>query len=162
MILGRDEILERVKKDKLIEEFNEDCLESSGYDLRIGAFYTTAGGAFMSKKERKMPEIAEIPGDILLLTPGQYVLMETMEKVNMPSDLAARVLNKSSLFRCGASTFNALVDPGYKGKLTFGLKNISDHEFSIEKGAKVAQIVFEEVKGSVKLYDGKYQGGKVV
>ena len=162
MILGREEILKRVKEDKLLENFEKDCLESSGYDLRLGAFYTTSGSAFMSKAERKMPEIKEIPEDILLLKPGEYVLMETVEKVNMPADLAARVLNKSSLFRCGASTFNALVDPGYKGKLTFGLRNISDHEFSIEKGAKVAQIVFEEVSGGVKLYDGKYQGGKVV
>lgn len=162
MILGREEILRRVEEDRLLENFENDCLESSGYDLRVGAFYSTGGEAFMSKGERKMPEITEIPEDILLLKPGEYVLMETVEKVNMPADLAARVLNKSSLFRCGASTFNALVDPGYQGKLTFGLKNISDHDFSIERGAKVAQIVFEEVKGGVQLYEGKYQGGKVV
>ena len=162
MILGREELLKRVKEDKLIENFEEDDLESSGYDLRVDKFYTTSGDAFISKKERKMPEINEIPGDVLCLKPNEYVLIETVEKVNMPADLAARVLNKSSLFRCGASTFNALVDPGFKGTLTFGLKNISDHEFSIERGAKIAQIVFEEVKGGVKLYDGKYQGGKVV
>ena len=162
MILGCEEILRRVREEKLLENFEEDDLESSGYDLRVSKFYTTNGEAFMSKKERTMPEINEIPGDVLHLKPGEYVLIETVEKVNMPADLAARVLNKSSLFRCGASTFNALVDPGFSGTLTFGLKNISDHEFAIERGAKVAQIVFEEVKGAVKLYDGKYQGGKVV
>jgi deoxycytidine triphosphate deaminase len=162
MILGREEIQRRVNEETLIENFNEDCLEGAGYDLRIGKFHATVGDAFMSKTERNMPEIKEIQENILLLKPGEYVLMETMEKVNMPPDLVARVLNKSSLFRCGASTFNALVDPGYKGVLTFGLRNISDHEFSIEKGAKVAQIVFEEVKGGVEMYDGKYQGGKVI
>jgi deoxycytidine triphosphate deaminase len=72
------------------------------------------------------------------------------------------VLNRSSLFRCGASTFNAFVDPGYKGALTFGLKNISDHDISIQKGVRVAQIVFEEVTGGTKPYSGRYQGGKVV
>jgi deoxycytidine triphosphate deaminase len=162
MILGREEILRRVKEGHIIENFEEGCLESSGYDLRVGRFYATSGSAFMSKAERKMPDISEIYENILRLGPGEYVLIETMEKVNMPPDLAARVLNKSSLFRCGASTFNALVDPGFSGTLTFGLKNISDHDFSIEKGAKVAQIVFEEVRGEVKLYDGNYQGGKVV
>jgi deoxycytidine triphosphate deaminase len=162
MILGGEEILRRVEEDKLLENFEEDDLESSGYDLRVGRFYTTDGSAFMSRKERKMPEKKEIHEEILHLKPGEYVLIETVEKVNMPADLCARVLNKSSLFRCGASTFNALVDPGFRGTLTFGLKNISDHEFAIERGAKVAQIVFEEVRGEVRLYDGKYQGGKVV
>lgn len=162
MMLGREEILKRVKGGGLIEGFDEDCLESSGYDLRVGAFYSTGGEAFMSRGERKLPEIEEIPEDVLLLKPDDYVLIETMERVNMPSGLAARVLNKSSLFRCGASTFNALVDPGYRGKLTFGLRNVSDHDFSIERGAKVAQIVFEEVRGEVSLYEGRYQGGKVV
>jgi len=73
-----------------------------------------------------VPYLVSYVSRFLTLKPGEYVLMETVEKVNMPSDLAARVLNKSSLFRCGASTFNALVDPGFRGTLTFGLRNISD------------------------------------
>lgn len=162
MILGRDEILRLVKEKNLIEGFDETCLEGAGYDLRVGKFYSASGGTYLSREERKLPEINEITGETLMLKPGDYVLMETMEGVNMPGDLAARVLNRSSLFRCGASTFNALIDPGYCGKLTFGLRNISDHDFSIKKGAKVAQIVFEEVTGGTQLYNGRYQGGKVV
>ena len=162
MILGRDEILKLVKEKKLIEGFDKKCLEGAGYDLRVGKFYSASGGTFLSREERKLPEIKEIMEETLMLKPGDYVLMETVEKVNVPGDLAARVLNRSSLFRCGASTFNALVDPGYRGKLTFGLRNISGHDFSIRKGAKVAQIVFEEVAGGTQLYSGRYQGGKVV
>lgn len=162
MILGRERILELVREEGMIEDFEEDCLEGCGYDLRVDRFFNISGGAFMSKKERKMPEITEIEEDILHLAPNEYVLIGTVETVNMPANIAARVLNKSSVFRCGASTFNALVDPGYQGKLTFGLRNISNQEFSLERGAKIAQIVFEEVLGGTELYDGKYQGGKVV
>jgi deoxycytidine triphosphate deaminase len=162
MILGRDEIARLVKEKRLMENYDEKCLESSGYDLRVAKFYSASGETFLGKDERKLPSVQEIPEEVLLLKPNQYVLMETVEKVNMPEDLAARVLNRSSLFRCGASTFNALVDPGYKGALTFGLKNISDHDMSIQKGARVAQIVFEEVTGGTKPYSGRYQGGKVV
>jgi len=162
MILGKDEILERVKKSKLIEGFDESCLGGAGYDLRVAKFYSASGQTYLGKDERKLPDIQEIPEDTLLMKPDEYVLVETIEKVNMPADIAARVLNRSSVFRCGASTFNALVDPGYKGALTFGLKNISDHDFSIQRGAKIAQIVFEEVKGGTELYKGRYQGGKVV
>ncbi len=162
MILGRGEILRLVKEKKLIEGFDESCLEGAGYDLRVGMFYGNSGDTFLGKEDRRLPDIKEIMEDVLLLKPGEYVLMETVERVNMPSDLIARVLNRSSLFRCGASTFNALVDPGYKGRLTFGLKNISGHDFTVRRGARVAQIVFEEVRGETKGYTGKYQGGKVV
>ena len=41
------------------------------------------------------------------------------------------------------------------------MKNLSEHSFEIEIGSKIGQIVFEEVKGNTKLYEGKYQGGKV-
>ncbi|MBU4202134.1 MAG: hypothetical protein KKB85_03175, partial [Candidatus Altiarchaeota archaeon] len=55
-----------------------------------------------------------------------------------------------------------LVDPGFRGTLTMGLKNLSGHEFRFQRNARVAQIVFEEVSGETKEYDGHYQGGKVV
>jgi deoxycytidine triphosphate deaminase len=84
-----------------------------------------------------------------------------MEKVNMPKDLLALILPRSSLFRCGVSLHTAVVDPGFIGTLTFGMKNLSEHPFEIEIGSKIGQIVFEEVKGNDKLYNGKYQGGKV-
>ncbi len=162
MILGREEILRRIREEKLLENCDEECVEGAGYDLRLGGFYGADGQTFLGKEERRLPEVDEIREDVLLLKPGGYVLMETVEKVNMPEGLAARVLNRSSLFRCGASTFNALVDPGYEGTLTFGLKNVSGHDFSIERGCRVAQIVFEEVKGGASSYGGRYQGGKVV
>lgn len=161
-MLGKDEIVRLVLEKKLIEGFDKNCLQGAGYDLRVGKFYSIEGGAHLGKTERKMPQIKEIPGDVVLLKPDEYVLIETLEKVNMPEDLAARVLNRSSLFRCGATTFNALVDPGYRGTLTFGLKNVSGNEFSIERGTRVSQIVFERVEGKTELYGGKYQGGKVV
>ena len=97
-----------------------------------------------------------------MLAPGEYVLIETIEKVNMPENLIARVLNRSSLFRCGCSLFTAVVDPGYCGILTIGFKNLSEFPFEIEIGARVGQVVFETVKGETKLYCGRYQGGKVV
>jgi deoxycytidine triphosphate deaminase len=56
----------------------------------------------------------------------------------------------------------ALVDPGYQGVLIVGLKNLSRFEFVVERGARVAQIVFESVEGKTSAYGGRYQGGKVV
>jgi len=162
MILGRERIRELVEAEKLIEDFEVECLEGAGYDLRVGKFYKLSSKTHLGIKERKMPDIQELPGDHTTLTAGEYVLAESVEKVNMPAGVAARILPRSSLFRLGCSLKTALVDPGYKGALTMGLMNVSGHEFTVERGARIAQIVFEEVLGETTLYDGRYQGGKVV
>jgi len=161
MVLGRERIL-RLAEGGLIGNFSIDCLGGAGYDLRVDRIYSLESDSRLGVKDRKTPEIQEIMFETYTLPPGEYVLVETLEKVNMPPDLMARVLNRSTLFRCGCSLFNAVVDPGFKGTLTFGLKNLSMRDFTIERHARIAQIVFERVEGETVEYDGKYQGGKVV
>ena len=80
----------------------------------------------------------------------------------MPLDLVAFIFPRSTLFRCGVSLRTAVVDPGYRGRLTIGIKNETKHEFKLEKHARIAQIVFCLVKGKTGKYEGAYQGGKVV
>jgi dUTP pyrophosphatase len=162
MVIGRDRILDLVKRKGLIADFDEGCLGGAGYDLRIGRIYGLKSGGFLGASDRKTPDVEEIPFSEYSLKPGEYVLVETMESVNLPEDLVARILPRSSLFRCGCCLITALVDPGYRGKLIFGLKNVSGFEFGLEKGARIAQIVFEAVDGKTSLYEGRYQGGRVV
>jgi deoxycytidine triphosphate deaminase len=161
VILGRERVLKLVREKKLIENFDEMCLEGAGYDLHAAYFYRIGGGAKLSKDERKLPDIEEIKVNVYTLQPGEYVLIRTLEKVNMPDDIGAFVTNRSTLLRSGVTTINAFVDPGFKGTLTFGLKNLSNHAFTLEKGARVVQIIFEKVGGGTKPYGGRYQGGKV-
>jgi dUTP pyrophosphatase len=162
MLLGREKILELVEEKKLIEDFSMDCLEGCGYDLRLGRIYELNGGASLGVDYRNLPKIKEKDFQKYTLNPGEYILIETLEKINMPSYLAARILSRSTLFRSGAALLTALVDPGYQGTLTMGLINHGRTEFSIQKNSKIAQIVFEEIEGETKEYNGRYQGGKVV
>ena len=162
MILSQEKILRLVGEKNLLERFNTGCLEGAGYDLRVGRFYQIKGSSHLSVDHRHMPEVEEIQSNRITLKPGDYLLIETLEKVNMPDNLVARILPRSTVFRCGCSLITAVVDPGYKGSLTLGLKNLSGCEFTLEKEARVGQIVFEEITGETKQYNGRYQGGRVV
>lgn len=162
MVLGHTLILRYIKEKKLLENTEEKNVEGSGVDLRAKTFYRLRTPAEFMKESRKPPEITEVKEDVLVIKPEEYVLVETIEKVNMPEDLCALMTNRSSLFRCGASLRTAVIDPGYVGTLTFGLKNESEHELKIEKGSRIGQIQFFRVDGNSKLYQGRYQGGKVV
>lgn len=163
-VLGYEEIKELIKTKKLLENIDENNIQPGGVDLRVKYIYRLKNGGFLGVKNRRTPDVeivAKYKGEKFNLKPNEFVLVETMEKVNMPSDILAIILPRSSLFRCGVSLHTAVVDPGFIGTLTFGMKNLSEYPFEIEIGARIGQIVFEEVKGNSKLYDGKYQGGKV-
>ncbi|MFC2154539.1 dCTP deaminase [Candidatus Altiarchaeota archaeon] len=162
MALGRGEIEELVDGERLIEQFSKECLGGAGYDLRIGRIYKLITGGSLGKSDRKTPEVEEFLEEKIELEPNEYVLVESLEKVNMPANIMARILPRSTVFRCGCSLITAVIDPGFKGTLTMGLKNLSAQTFTLEKGARIGQIVFEEVTGTTTLYEGKYQGGRVV
>ncbi len=179
MLLSNEKILELVKKKSLIENFDINCVESAGYDLRVGRIYKITSDSHLGVRDRKNPKIMEIkfnskfsefrsfdfPKENRIkkykLKPDQYILIETIERVNIPENILARILPRSTLFRCGCSLITAVVDPGYRGTLTLGLKNLSEFNFEFEKGSRVAQIVFETVDGKTKGYKGRYQGGRV-
>ncbi|RMF90673.1 MAG: dCTP deaminase [Methanobacteriota archaeon] len=159
MFLGHDEILERIRTQNLIEGYLPEAVQGAGVDLRIHRLYELRGGGFIGREERRLPEVVE---QSFTLKPGQYYLLSTMERVNMPEDLVAFMFNRSSLFRCGASLRTAVIDPGYHGELTVGIKNEGTEEIHLEEGARVLQLVFALVKGGTRRYEGRYQGGRVV
>ena len=164
VVLGYKRIKELIKTKKLLENVDEKNIQPAGVDLRVKCIYRLKNGGFLGIKNRRTPDVevvAKYKEEKFTLKPNEFVLVETMEKVNMPNDLLALILPRSSLFRCGVSLHTAVVDPGFIGTLTFGMKNLSEHPFEIEIGTRIGQIVFEKVKGNTKLYEGKYQGGKV-
>ncbi len=191
-VLGIDEILKRVKKEKLIENLGARELknpEGVGVDLRLGAVYQIVeGGAFIEgdsstgstsslqassgqavlgkRKGVKTKLIAEFkkgkrPQEWVIIKPGDYYLVSTLEKINTPKDLMPIVYPRTSLFRAGLLLLNSKTDPGYKGTLTMGLKNLSEFEVKLQLGARVCNIVFFEIKGQTVSYRGQHQGGRI-
>jgi len=162
LILGNEKILEFLKKKGLIENFKQANIQPAGVDLRIKCIYKLKSKASLGKR-RKMPKVEKIcEKGKFVLKPNEFVLVETMEKVNLPQNLAGIILPRSSLSRCGIALLTSFVDPGFKGTLTIGMKNLSEFPFEIEVGTSFAQLIFQEVKGCSKGYEGRYQGGKVV
>jgi len=183
MPLSAVRILELNGKYKLIEGLSERELnnpEGCGFDLRVGRVEKINDESFLGVSERKSPQTILI-GDInvdgnklIVLKPGEYLLVQTIETINSPNEpvkydedeplryLMPVVYPRSSLQR-GAVSFHATkTDPGYSGKLTFGIKNLGEHDFKFELGARMFNIVFEPVIGEIKRsYSGQHQGGRI-
>lgn len=179
MVLGIDEVLRRVKKEKLIENLGKRELknpEGVGVDLRLGAMHRIiSGGAFIEadgksglgkRKGVKTELVAKFRPRArsqkeIIIKPGEYYLVSTVEIINTPKDLLPVVFPRTSLFRTGLLLLNSKTDPGYKGILTMGLKNLSDFDVKLQMGARICNVVFIKIEGQTVAYRGQHQGGRI-
>lgn len=78
------------------------------------------------------------------ILPGDFLLGSTMEFVEMPNDIAARVEGKSSLGRLGLAVHitAGFIDPGFAGNITLEFKNMGNEEIVLRKGQYIAQLSF--------------------
>lgn len=171
MVIGTAELLKLVKSKKLVENLAEreaTTPEGSGFDLRVGELYEIKGSGYLGVNERRTPHeklIAKYnPQQTkkVVLKPGKYYLIKTLEKINQPPDIQFITLPRTTLFRSGLCLQTAFGSPGYRGELTFGLVNLGPAKFTLEMGARFAHTVFFKVKGKTLVpYRGQWQGERV-
>ncbi len=170
MILGPKLILELVKSQKLVENLSDRELtnpEGAGFDLRLGEVYRISGEGFLGETERKTADVTLVEKYVagetrtVVIKPGDFYLVKTIESVNMPQNLTANMKPRSTTFRSGIFIRTGNIPPGYCGGLTFGLKNEGPVPVSIEMGARIIHVQFAEVAGGGNLYRGQWQGGRV-
>jgi len=184
MILGPKILLKLVKTKKLVEGLSERELtnpEGAGFDLRLGEVYEISGSAFLGETHRETPAVKLIASIIssdgrhkkgyiqddkksiksVVIKPGDFFLVKTIESVNMPQNLTASITPRSTTYRSGLFIRTGNVPPGYCGGLIFGLKNEGPITVEIEMGARFVHIQFSEVAGGGSMYRGQWQGGRV-
>jgi deoxycytidine triphosphate deaminase len=169
MILGPKKLLELVKEINLVENLDKREVENpegAGFDLRLGEVYRIFGDAFLGVEERQTPKIELVAKhdpekrQSITIKPGEYFLVTTIEKVNLPLDICATFIPRTTTFRSGLFLRTGIAQPGYCGKLTFGLKNEGPVAVTLELGCRFVFAVFHQVEGATS-YRGQWQGGRV-
>ena len=113
----------QIKRDIKIEPFEESSLRpgvisygvsSYGYDVRVGRkfkIFTNALCAVVDPKNFTRASFVDFEGDDCLIPPNSFALAETVEYIEVPRDILAVCLGKSTYARCfRGDTRVALVD----------------------------------------------------
>lgn len=91
------------------------------------------------------------------LEPGDSTFVETFECVELPDNLAARVLLRNSRIRQGLTLDAPLYFPGHKTLLYFRVTNVSANTIKLDCSKGIAQVVFEQVCDDVAHpYEGAF------
>lgn len=78
---------------------------------------------------------------------GERKSVRTGVKMELPEGLVALVWDKSGLaLKNGIKTMAGVIDAGYRGEIGIVLANLSDKDYKIEKGQKIAQMLIQKVE----------------
>ena len=174
MVLSDRSIREELACGRIvIKPVDESCIQPASVDIHLDSairiFRPWKPPYYIDLRQEldELTEIEEIPQDgHFALGPGQFVLGSTVEHVELPDDIIGRLEGKSSLGRIGLliHATAGYVDPGWRGKLTLELSNVSGLPITLYYRMKIGQISFlqlstpvDNLYGSVAL-GSKYQG----
>lgn len=88
-----------------------------------------------------------------------FVIAKTLERVEIPLDMAARVEGKSSLARFGLTVHMTApkIDPGFKGQITLEMYNLGPFSLKLTTGMEICGLTFERLgKSAIQGYVGKF------
>lgn len=81
------------------------------------------------------------------IPPGETMDVHTDIRVKMPPNMYARITGRSSSLRnLGLFVNEGIIDNGYTGELFICVHNMSDTTRHIEKGARLAQVLFHHIE----------------
>jgi len=104
----------------------------------------------------------DIEGDFCLIPPNSFALAETVEYLEIPRDIIAICVGKSTYARCGIITNVTPLEPGWEGHITLEISNTTTLPARIYAGEGLVQVLFfqsdEPCEVTYADRAGKYQG----
>src|SRR5436305_3314083 len=150
-VLSDVTIRERVEAGRIgIDPWDPTLVQPASVDLRLGDSFRVFHNHRASAIDLRDPptgltEEVVIDGDeSFVIHPGEFCLGRTLEWVELPDDIVARIEGKSSIGRLGliVHATAGFCDPGWRGTLTLELNNLTRVPIKLYPGLPIAQLSF--------------------
>ena len=136
--LTEEDLKTAVNEGTFIVNGEVGCVEGIKYDFRLGNRILCGGG-----QPFDVSGLSETDKSKLAVKPGELVYVLTEETLQLPHDVKAELSLKRKISHSGIQVLGGFcIDPGYKGKLLFGLYNLSNAPFPLEPGRKLIAAQF--------------------
>lgn len=150
-VLSDGTIVRLVEEGRIrIDPWDPALVQPASVDLRLGDTFRVFNNHRVTSIDlREMPdnlteEVRVAEDDSFVIHPGEFCLGRTLEWVELPPDIVARIEGKSSLGRLGliVHATAGFCDPGWKGTLTLELNNLTRVPIKLYPGLLIAQLSF--------------------
>jgi len=83
----------------------------------------------------------------LVIKPGARASVKTGIAIKIPEGYVGLFWDKSGIsHKFGIKTLGGVIDSNYTGEYIVGLVNLGQEDYVIEKGQKIAQVLFQKVE----------------
>jgi len=140
--LGVKELAKLQKEHEVIKPFQSGRIKNGAYELSLGTeVYLT------DSKAGKVEIVNEDTNRQVDINPGQFALLLTAEKVNIPNDKIAFISIKAGEKLKGLVNVSGFhVDPGFNDHLLFSVYNAGPSTIVLNSGEPYFPIWFAELK----------------
>jgi deoxycytidine triphosphate deaminase len=140
-ILTDKEIQDLINKNQLVVGANNDLINPSSYDMRVGTIF----------RDGQIINRTHVRGsDPVIVKPGEVVTMLTQESLELPANIAATAYAMNSQSLDGFLVLNpGHVDPGYKGSLSIKAINLRKVDLCLSIGEQIFTVVFQKLEQNV-------------
>lgn len=141
ILIGEDITTMCQNQRLIVDGFDPGSLSTTSYDFRIGAKAIVGGSG---------NEI-DLKKDRLVIEPGSYAGIISLEKVKLPNNVFAQIGSKRKFSYDGLILLTgSVIDPGYEGHLLFGLYNASTKKVVLPIRTKICNVIFTRLPKDVK------------
>ena len=150
-VLSDGTIVRLIEEGRIrIDPWDPGLVQPASVDLRLGDSFRVFHNHRASAIDLRQPpdnlteEVVVPEGESFVIHPGEFCLGRTLEWVELPDDIVARIEGKSSLGRLGliVHATAGFCDPGWKGTLTLELNNLTRVPIKLYPGLEIAQLSF--------------------
>ncbi len=150
-VLSDGTILRLVEDGRIrVDPWDESLVQPASIDLRLGDSFRVFHNHRTPAIDLRNPptnlteQVKVTDGEAFVIHPGEFCLGRTLEYVELPDDIVARIEGKSSLGRLGliVHATAGFCDPGWRGTLTLELNNLTRVPIKLYPGLPIAQLSF--------------------
>jgi len=143
----------------LLTNYDPTHVEPASYDLSVGdsAFYPKrirSGSPFLDRDKepddfarlcREQKAVLLGRNDVLIVPPGESVIVRTNELVGIPNAITALVTTKVNHAFHGILQPTSRIDPGFVGYVYIPLFNLGRNDLQLKRSEKLCNLVFLKV-----------------
>jgi len=150
-VISGKRLEEAIASDKILTGGDISNCDGLKYDFRLDDCILKAKFGVPVNYSSFPPEKQ---GTELVVSPGEMVFVMTKETLKLPKNVFSHLSPRRKMTEFGIITLGGFaIDPGYNGKLLFGLYNISSENFKLIPDAKLVGAVFYELEEDELLGD---------
>lgn len=141
--LARDKLKERATAGLFEDgDFDLGSLQQCSYDLRLGEEVYLLG--------RNAPERLSDRRPYLSLAPGQFALLTSYERLNMPADLLGFITIRATYKMQGLVNISGFhVDPTFRGRLVFSVQNAGATDIKLRYRERMFAFFADNIEGNI-------------